>query len=445
MAPIRVRLPRTGVACLAALPALAAGAAVARADPDAGAAASAQLGPALDDFFERTRAREDDFAACPDCARVARLVAGAVSATPTTPGGARLATGARLGVALATRGGAHDSARATLWADVLRVHHDGSWMSDLGARVTVFHAWGRPRDDGGLHLSVDAVAGRRTELRLMEVARLQRDPYRLVDAELELAPIGPRIDKDGNLALPVGVAHRARAPIGGGATRLDQRLAVSGAIAFRGFPKHRRTHAQLDFARVKQTWWQVPGGAARATTLSAGYQRLPTGIDTLPLWALVGYQWARTTDVLAPSPGMMSRPADGRGAFVAQLGMDLPLAVGDRSTLSLAPAFERALELDPRDAAFRHVTAARVGLGLERPLSANVHLRAALTYEAALVEGDQRVHTLTPALTLSLRGFDVGLQHRLVLASAGADPGADPAMATRAPRSRFQLGVDRRF
>lgn len=381
--------------------------------------------PSLDEFYERTRDREDGFDACIgycDGTYLAGFLVGAQTASPSTdamtPG---LASGGRLGVELGARARRRPSViRTRLWADVLRTHADGRWITDLAGQVTAFTILGDAaarRDAPELHVAFDGVAARRTELRLAEVARLQRAPYQLADVELELAPVGPRVDKDARLALPVGVAHRVRAPLAGGP--LDHRTSVSGALALRGFAKQLRTHAQLDVLRVKQTWWSVPGGRAAATTISAGYQRLPLGLDTLPLWALVGYQWAGERDGL-----------------VVQVGMELPLETA-AGTLELGPAFERHLELDPATATFRRVTSGRFAV---RHRVGPV--RWGVAYEAADVEDERAVHAITPELAVAWRGFEVGLQHRFTVVR---DAAAAPAMAGPPPRDRFSLALDRRF
>jgi hypothetical protein len=378
--------------------------------------------PTLDEFYERTREREAGFDACIgycDGTWLASFLMGAQTANPSTQAAApRLATGIRFGVDLGVRGTRPEVVRAKLWADVLRINADGTWITELAGHVTAFKAFEGPNDDVGLHVSFDSVAARRTELRPSDVASLQRVPYRSLDTELELAPIGPKVDKDASIALPLGVAYRLRAPLDGG--QLQHRTSMSGALAFRGFAKQLRTHAQLDALRVKYTRWEVAGGDAAATTLSTGYQRLPAGIDTLPLWALVGYQWAGD-----------------RHGVVAQLGMDLPLSTPFGS-FEIAPAFERHFELDPATARFRRVTAARVSL---RHRIAFVQWGVA--YEAALVESQRRLHAITPELAVIYRGFELGMQYRFIVSDEAM---LDPAvMRSATPKDRFGVSLDRRF
>jgi hypothetical protein len=385
-------------------------------------AARADPRPTLDEFYERTRDREDGFDACIgycDDTYLASFLVGVQTANPSTDAAApRVATGLRLGVDLGMRGSRPEVVRAKLWADVLRVNADGTWIEDLAGQLTAFKLFGREHDDTGVHLSFDSVAASRTELRPGDVARLQRVPYRSVDTELEVAPIGPEFlgRKNGNFSLPVGVSYRLRAPHDGGA--LQHRTSVSGALALRAFERGLRTHAQLDLLRVKQTWWAVPGGDAGATTVSAGYQRLPYGLDTLPLWALVGYQWAGD-----------------RSGVVAQIGMDLPLstAIGD---IEIAPAFERHLELDPDTAMFRRVSSLRMSLRHRYSI-----VQWGVAYEAALVEDERRLHALTPELGLAYQGFQLGLSYRFTVARD--EP--TTMMSARLPRDRFSIALDRAF
>lgn len=383
-------------------------------------AAIADPRPTLDEFYERTREREDGFDACIgycDGTYLASFLVGAQTANPSTDAAEpRVATGLRLGIDLGMRGSRPEMVRAKLWADVLRINADGTWIEDLAGHFTAFKLFGRERDDTGLHLSFDSIAASRTELRPGDVARLQRVPYRSIDTELEAAPIGPEVDKDGNIALPIGVAYRLRAPQDGGG--LQHRTTISGALAIRGFVKSQRTHAQLDLLRVKQTWWSVPGGDAGATTVSAGYQRLPYGLDTLPLCALVGYQWAGD-----------------RSGVVAQVGMDLPLstAIGD---IELAPAFERHLELDPDTAMFRRVSSVRMAVRHRYSI-----VQWGVAYEAALVEDERRLHAITPELGLTYEGFQLGVNYRFTIARD--EP--TTMMSTTLPRDRFSIALDRAF
>lgn len=385
----------------------------------------AQPRPTLDDFFERTRERDQGFDACVgycDGHFLATLLVGAETANPSTDADRPApATGARLGGELGVRKGV-DVARTRLWADVLRVNGDGQWLTDVAWQVTAFKAIGHrdpDEDDEGWQLALDNVVAQHSELRPVDVARLQQVPYRSVDSEAEIAPIGPKVDKDGHLAIPVGVANRITWPIDGGP--LERKTSVSAAIAIRGFPKDDVHHAQFDVLRLKRTAWDVPGGTATAWTISAGYQRLPVGIDTLPLWALIGYEWA-----------------GGRSGVTAQIGMDLPLATA-HGTFEIAPRFERHLEVDPMTATAMRVTAG--GIAVRHELGP---VRWGVGYEAVAVEGGARIHAITPELGVAFYGLELGLSYRFTFARRDPATPVDP-MTTAVPRDRFEVAVDHRF
>jgi hypothetical protein len=384
--------------------------------------AFADAPPGLDDFYERTRERDEGFTTCIgycDGSHLAALMIGAQSATPASGAGdamstlepePKLASGIRLGADLGVRGGLADVARTQLWADVLRVHATGAWITDLGWHVTAFEVLGRPRDDHGLHLSLDTVLAHRTELQLSDLAELQQQPYTLADVEAEVAPTGPYVDKDAFITLPLGVANRLRWTDG---LALQRRTELSAAIAFRGFPKGLHHHAQLDVLRIKHTGWAEGGAmpvAASAWTLSAGYQRLPYGIDTLPIWALVGYEWAGP-----------------RAGVVARLGGALHL---DELGLDLGPSYERRFELDPRTGGF-----VRVQTGAFAVHHRIGPVRYGLALEALSIErhGDQGgdVLALTPELAVIIHGIDLGVRYRAAWTDAVAFPG-----------QRFALSLD---
>lgn len=376
--------------------------------------------PALDDFYERTRERHDGFDNCPvgycDGEHLATLSLGAQTANPSNDVARPLmAIGARLGGELGLRRN-FGVARTRVWVDVLRVIEAGDWVINAAWHTTAFNAFGRQRDDTGLHVSFDNVIASKTEIDLADIARLQQVPYRSIDTEAEVAPLGPYVDKSARWAIPIGVANRLRwqdGPIG-----FDRRTSVAGAIAFRGFEKQTRSHQQLDALRVKITDW----GDARATTVSAGYQRLPVGIDTLPLWALVGYQWAGE-----------------RHGVVAQLGMDLPLTTG-AGEFRIAPSYTRSLdrERDPTamtDAAFVRVSTAKVAL--EHRIR---QLRYGASYESVSIDERREVRAITPTIGVTWRGLELGVAYRIVISEQLADP-----MAPALPQSRLSLSLDQRF
>jgi hypothetical protein len=358
-------------------------------------AASAQ--PALDDFYERTRDREHGVG---DHDRFVDLLLGIQTANPSTDALVpHVASGLRLGVNAGLRR-EHDVVRTQLSADVLRVHETGDWFTDLGWHTTAFKTYGRPRDDEGMHLSLDSVIARRTEVRPSDVSELQLVGYDMIDVEGEVTPMGPMIDKDAHLALPIGVATRLRWADGGG---FDLRTSGSVALAARSlFPG--LGHAQLDFVRVKHTEWDAAMTQASAWTVSAGYQRLPKGIDTLPIWLLVGYEWA------GPKEGAVFQFG---GAF------ELP-------ELSIGPSFERHFELDPVTATFARVDTARLAVrGQHEVLVWGVAL------ESITIAGRGSLRAVTPQLGARYRGLALVAQLRAAWASD-----------LMYPANRFSLGLD---
>ncbi|MEZ4464032.1 MAG: hypothetical protein R3F43_05780 [bacterium] len=92
----------------------------------------------------------------------------------------------------------------------------------------------------------------------------------------------------------LGAAWRQRWARGGDTQ--EERLTLSGALAFRGFPKHRGDHYQLDAARLTHVAWDTPAGEASAWRLS-GYQRLsPTcPAPSSGFWGATAGMKAQTT------------------------------------------------------------------------------------------------------------------------------------------------------
>jgi hypothetical protein len=347
--------------------------------------AAADPQPSLDDFYERTRERDDGFTSCIgycDGRYLAALMVGAETANPSTDElQPELATGFRLGADLGIRGGAADIARSQLWADVLRVNATGNWITDLGWHTTSFAELGE-RGHGAVDVQLDTVLAHRTELQLSDVAELQAQPYTVADVEAEVAPTGPYIDKDTFLALPLGVATRLRWSDG---MAMERRTAVSAAISGRGFPKDLRHHAQLDFVRIKYTDWDVGAGRANAWTLSTGYQHLPDGIDTLPIWALGGYEWA------GPRRGV-----------VAQIGGAVRLG-----TFEIGPSYETHFELDPRTAMFARVSSGKFGFR-----DRIGWFRYGVALEAISIEARGSLEAISPELGVLVHGVELGMRYR---------------------------------
>lgn len=372
--------------------------------------ASAQSRPTLDDFYDRTRERDDGFDDCIGyCTEhwLAGFLIGAQTANPSTdvirP---QLATGARLGIDLAGRGGYANIARTKLWADVLRVNNTGEWITDLAWQTTTFAALREPGQPG-LHLSLDTLVAQRTELEPSDLAQLQRTPYRIFDVEAEVAPTAHKVDKDAFWALPIGIANRLR---WSDTMQMDRRTSISGALAFRGFPHGIRHHYQLDLFRLKHTSWDVDGGTASAWTISAGYQRLSPDIPELQIWLLAGYEWA----------GDRSGP-------VVQLGAEIKLG-----EIELGPMLDEHLELDPRTAQFMRVYQgrfyARQRIG---------RVRMGLAYEAVLIEDSSHLHAITPEIGISGLGLELTVRYRLTALEQHG--------MSSAPRDRFHVSLDRRF
>jgi hypothetical protein len=375
-------------------------------------AAAADPRPALDEFYARTEDRAEGFdGGCTgrcDGRYLAGFLIGAETANPSTDAlRPRLASGARLGVDLGVRDET-DVLRVKMWADVLRVHDDGTWITDLASQLTAFKAFGAPRAPG-VQFSLDAQAARRTELQPADFAELQRDPYTVVDAEAEVAPIGDRFDKDTNWAFPIGVANRLRWD--DNATSVERRTAISGAIAFRGFVDGVLHHYQFDALRLKYTDWSVPGGRASSWTVSAGWQRLSPGIDWLHIWLLAGYEWT----------GARSGP-------VAQLGAEMRFPTS-RGAVAIGPVFEEHLEIDPLTAHFSRVYHGRLYARHELG-----RLKWGVAYEAVVIDGGE-LQAVTPEVAVGISGFELGLRYRLAYLRDDRPMGFPPG-------DRFNVALD---
>jgi hypothetical protein len=338
--------------------------------------AVADPGPSLDDFYERTRERDEGFTN----GRLAKLIVGAQTANPSDDALApHLASGIRIGGDFGIRR-ISDIARSQVSLDILRTHETGTWFTDLAWHTTAFRRQAHDDAEAGYHLSFDSVLARRTELQVADLAELVERPYTLADVEAEVAPIGPRVDKDGFFAIPIGVANRLRWTDG---ERLERRTSVSVAAAVRGFPKDIRHHAQFDLLRLKRTSWGLSD--ATAWTVSAGYQRLPQGIDTLPIWALVGYEWA----------------GDRNGA-VWQVGG----AYRDER-IDVGADYARHFELAPGAAMFERVDSASVHV--RHRIGA---LRYGVAFENVSIHDRGSLRALTPELAVRFLGVELGLRYR---------------------------------
>lgn len=388
------------------------------------ATAFAEPSPALDDFFERTRDRNAGFDHCLgycDGHYLAAFLIGGEDATPTVPSDTepQSAQGLRLGAELGAKDG-YDVVRTRLYSDILRVDSTGQWLANVAWHTTAFKIWGRPHDDQAVHTSIDNVVEQKHELDPSDVARLQQTPYRAVDTELEVAPVvGPYDRKNGQLTIPFGISNRLRWPSDGSDGGLVRRTSYSLGLALRALDEGLAGHAQLDILRVKYTTWAAGDRSASATTLSAGFQRLPDGLDTLPLWALIGYEWA-----------------GGREGKVGQIGMDLTLHSGNQA-LRFAPAFEHNLEWDPATAMVEKVTAAKVLI--EHSISV---FHWGVTFEDASVDDLRAITAVTPVAGVRWQGFDLGVAYRLIL-SEHDDMAAAGMPVAPLPKNRFELALAR--
>lgn len=371
--------------------------------------------PTLDDFYDRTRSRAEGFDECLgycDGQSLAAFLVGAQVADPTTDAVQQSAAyGGRLGIDLGVFFGRYDVARTKLWADVLRVPDANETVTDLAWKCTWFWASAEP-DDAGVHVSLDTLLAKRSELEPSDLAELQLVPYQSGDVELEIAPVGPKIDKDAFIAVPVGAASRLRWSEDGAI--LERRQSFSGALAARGFPKRVRHHYQLDALRLKRTAWEVVGGEATAWSVSAGYQRLSPDVDWLQIWLLAGYAWNEGRN-------------DARG-FLAQLGAEtsFPLESGE---LELGPMYEAHFVLDQRTAEFARVHELRLYYRQRWGI-----LRWGLSYQGVALEDLAKLHALTPELGARFFGLDLGVRYRYAVVRDERFPGM--------PENRFNAMAD---
>lgn len=373
--------------------------------------------PGLDDFYERTRSRAEGFERCAGYCRdgvLLQALVGAQVANPSTdvlrPA---LAEGVRLGGDAGLLFGPANIVRTRAWADLLRVQDTGDFIADLVSQSTLFVSTAEP---GGLgvHLSADVVLADRTELEPEDFAELQRTPYRLVDVEAEVAPVGPEVDKDAFIALPIGYAQRVRWDGDGELEEL--RRTWSGGPALRGFPKQLRHHYQLDVGRVTRVDWETPAGEASAWQVSAGYQRLSPDIDFLQIWLLFGWGWY-----------------DGHNeanGFLARVGCELDLGEHHQ----VGPMYDAELVLDRRTLRFRRAHHFR---GYYRTTAID-HLRLGLLYEAVAVTGEGTLHALTPEVAVrpfENLGLEFGVRYRAAFLHDLGGEGAPDA-------DRFNFSAD---
>ena len=373
-----------------------------------GPTAHADIRPTLDDFYERTRNRaeslENCVGFCGDDYALTLLAGGQVVNPSTDAARPLLAEGPRLGVDGTYAWGAKSLARARAWADFLHVNETGENLTEVSAEATGFAAID-PDDDAGLDLSEDVIAAQREEMTPDDFAQFTVHPYRVLDVETEVAPHGIQVDKDGQLAVPLGYAWRRRWAVDGaegaaGDTTEETRHTISGALALRGFQRGKRHHVQLDFARVTRTLWDTPGGELGGWALSAGYQHLSPGIDPLELWLLVGY-------------GGYDGAGPGKSGFLAQLGgtVDLSETPGERQ---IRAGYDAHFVPDRGTGRFARVKQWRLGY----QDTWNILVFGA-DYEGVALDTVATLHAFTPTLGVRPLGrgmLDLGLRYRVAFA-----------------------------
>ncbi len=376
--------------------------------------AGAQQRPSLDGFYERGRSRTEGFEQCVgfcDGERVLQVLVGGQVANPSTDAlRPALAEGPRLGLDAGMFFDAYSLARTQAWADLLFVNDTGDEIVDLVSKTTGFFATGA---ESALHLAADVVFAARTELEPEDFRELQRRPYRVLDVEVEAAGVGPLIDKEAALTVPVGFAQRVRWSTAG--DQVETRRSWSGAVAARAFQKQKRHHYQLDFARLTRLDWTAPAGDASAWRVSAGYQRLSPDIDFMQIWLLVGWGWF-----------------DGKNdpnGFLARLGVEFDVEVAQFGT-----RYDAELTLDRAERLFRRVHHFQF-------FSRTSHFapwRLGLTYEAIAVDDTGTLHALTPELAVTpswALGFELGVRYRLSVLR-------DERVESHLDDDRFNLALD---
>jgi hypothetical protein len=383
--------------------------------------------PGMDDFYARTRGRHEGFSDCLiglcDGARLLQLLVGAQMANPSTDAlQPALAEGLRLGLDTGIRGG-YAVARARGWADLLWVNATGERLTEYVGQVTGFMTTAPP---GGLgvHLSTDVQVAARTELEPQDFAEFQANPYTVLDAEGELAIVGPKVDKEGFLVLPFGYAHRLRWRDVDGGARTEQRRTLSAAAALRAFQKKNRFHYQLEAARLTRVDWSVPAGEASAWKAQFGYQRLSPDIPGVQLWLLFGWAWVDGAE-------------DDHG-FITRVGVDvdfMDIDGGVNVPHVVSAQYQRDFALDRRTRQFRHLNQLRLYHGT----TAWDPVRVGLAYELASVAEVGALHVIEPEV--AWRPFDdldveVGVRFRIRVRS---DEAADAAIPDG---ERFQLNLD---
>jgi hypothetical protein len=367
--------------------------------------ARAQLSrPALDDFYERGRTRAacmergigGQEGAC-DPGRTVAFLVGAEVADPIVAGRRVVAAGAHVGVDAGLAWGRYDLIRSRAWLGLLRASDGGNGnkvLADATLDTALFQTINPElHDDFGLHLALSPRLVQRAELEPKDLAELRLAPYRMWDLEAEVAPIGPQIDKDGRLAIPLGADYRAQWDQDG--ALLERRTTLSGAVSLRGFPRGVRHHLQFDFARLTRVDWSTAAGHAHGWSTSLGWQRLSPDLKGIDLWILGGWGWyAGANDKHGP---------------LAQIGVE---ATDDARWL-FGASYDARFALDYRTNRFYRVHDAKA---YGRVLS-SARLQAGASVELVGVAGEVVV-AVTPELLARVGMLALAARYRVVMAHA---------------------------
>lgn len=383
--------------------------------------------PGLDDFYARTRGRHEGFTGCLvgfcDGERLLQLLVGAQVANPSTDAlRPTLAEGLRLGLDAGLRGG-YAIARGRAWADLLWLNDTGERLTEYVAQVTGFVP-SAPPGGLGVHAQADVQVAAREELEPQDFAELQRRPYTVLDAEGELALVGPKVDKEGFVALPLGYAQRVRWDDVDGGDVTELRRTISGAAALRAFQKENRFHHQLEAARLTRVDWEVPAGSAHAWKTQLGYQQISPDLPGIQLWLLFGWAW-------------VDGATDDHG-FVTRVGADVDFRQvewGLEGPHQAAAHYQRDFTLERATRRFQRLNQVRLFYGT----SALDPVRVGCGYELAHVDDVGSLHVVEPEIAwrpVADLGVELGVRVRLRVRSDAAAEGAVP------DDERFQFNLD---
>ncbi len=380
--------------------------------------------PGLDDFYDRTRDRHVGFDRCTgfcDGRRLLQALVGAQVANPSTDAlRPTLAEGLRLGLDAGLREG-HSVLRAAAWADLLWTNDTSEqaaqFVPEYVTRLTGFLELGES-GNGALHLQGDVELAAREELEPQDFAEFQRHPYTVLDAEVEVAPTGPEVDKEAFIALPLGFSQRVRwDDLDPGGEPSELRRTLSGAFALRAFQKQKQHHYQIDAPRLTRVDWQVPAGEASAWKASLGYQRLSPDIDWLQIWLLFGWGWFDG--------------AEDVNGFLTRVGVELDAGEDDDVGLR----YDRDFALDRVERRFRALSTLRGDYRTERLRP----VRLGMAYALVSVDTAGSLHVIEPEIAwrpFADLGVEIGVRLRLRVLRDLADAASFP------DDQRFQFALD---